>query len=141
MRHWQMMQPLFLSLPQLRHSVPLPFQKTRVRLGRFAAFAEFPAAVAEEAALLALDDAFVSDDFAASFEAAASRAEVAASDAFVVAADAEVAADFCDAAAFVSDVFAAPALVAAALLRTLQRQHFEASVAFVDAVPALEDAD
>ncbi|NNR42814.1 hypothetical protein GBS42_11115, partial [Escherichia coli] len=27
-RHWQMMQPLFLSLPQLRHSVPLPFQKT-----------------------------------------------------------------------------------------------------------------
>ncbi|MGT5374113.1 hypothetical protein ACRWFX_26210, partial [Escherichia coli] len=36
-------------------------------------------------------------------------------DAFVVAVDAEVAADFCDAAAFVSDVFAAPALVAAAL--------------------------
>ncbi|VDZ01989.1 Uncharacterised protein [Escherichia coli] len=27
-RHWQMMLPLFLSLPQLRHSVPLPFQKT-----------------------------------------------------------------------------------------------------------------
>ncbi|GHL90529.1 hypothetical protein ECZU38_06030 [Escherichia coli] len=55
-----------LSLPQPRRSVPLPFQKTGVRLGRFAAFAEFPAAVAEEAALLALDDAFVSDDFAAS---------------------------------------------------------------------------
>ncbi|HCO1491298.1 TPA: hypothetical protein N7N17_004666 [Escherichia coli] len=36
---------------------------------------------------------------------------MAASDAFVVAVDAEVAADFCDAAAFVSDVFAAPALV------------------------------
>lgn len=41
--------------------------------------------------------------------------EVAASDAFVVAVDAEVAADCCDAAAFVSDVFAALALVAAAL--------------------------
>ncbi len=66
-RHWQTTQPLFLSLPQLRRSVPLPSQKTGVRLGRFAAFAEFPAAVAEEAALLALEDAFVSDDFAASF--------------------------------------------------------------------------
>ena len=46
-----------LSLPQLRRSVPLPSQKTRVRLGRFAAFAELPAAVAEEAALLALEAA------------------------------------------------------------------------------------
>ncbi|GHM52636.1 hypothetical protein ECZU51_13060 [Escherichia coli] len=27
-RRWQTTQPLFLSLPQLRHSVPLPFQKT-----------------------------------------------------------------------------------------------------------------
>ncbi|GDE96566.1 hypothetical protein HmCmsJML291_04407 [Escherichia coli] len=27
-RHWQIMQPLFLSLPQPRRSVPLPFQKT-----------------------------------------------------------------------------------------------------------------
>ncbi len=33
----------------------------------------------------------------------------------MVAVDADVAADFCDAAAFVSDVFAAPAPVAAAL--------------------------
>ncbi|MCW3239267.1 hypothetical protein N5S81_23975 [Escherichia coli] len=28
-----------------------------------------------------------------------------------------------------------------AFLRTLQQQHFDASLAFVDAVPALEDAD
>ena len=27
-RHWQIMQPLFLNLPQLRRSVPLLFQKT-----------------------------------------------------------------------------------------------------------------
>lgn len=70
------------------------------------------------------------------------RAEVAASDAFVVAVDAEVAADFCDTAAFVSDVFAAPALVAAALFEdSAAAALFDASVAFVDAVPALEDAD
>ncbi len=67
---------------------------------------------------------------------------MAASDAFVVAVDAEVAADCCDAAAFVSDVFAAPALVAATLFEdSAAAALFEASVAFVDAVPALEDAD
>ncbi len=65
------------------------------------------------------------------FEAAASRAEVAASDAFVVAVDAEVAADCCDAAAFVSDVFAAPALVATALFEdSAAAALFDASVAF-----------
>ncbi|MGG7334825.1 hypothetical protein ACQ7BS_00045, partial [Escherichia coli] len=63
-------------------------------------------------------------------------------DAFVVAVDAEVAADCCDAAAFVSDFFAAPALVAAALFEdSAAAALFSASVAFVDAVPALEDAD
>ncbi|ESC91244.1 hypothetical protein HMPREF1590_04546, partial [Escherichia coli 113302] len=42
----------------------------------------------------------------------------------------------------VSDVFAAPALVAAALFEdSAAAALFEASVAFVDAVPALEDAD
>ncbi|MCH6701458.1 phage tail protein [Escherichia coli] len=67
---------------------------------------------------------------------------MAASDAFVVAVDAEVAADFCDAAAFVSDVFAAAALVAAALFEdSAAAALFAASLAFVDAVPALEDAD
>ncbi|MGR4536581.1 hypothetical protein K8R22_24505 [Escherichia coli] len=104
-----------MSLPQPRRSVPLPFQKTGVRLGRFAAFAEFPAAVAEEAALLALEAALVSDDFAASFEAAASRAEVAASDAFVVAVDAEVAADFVTLQHSFQIFFAAVALALAAL--------------------------
>ncbi|MGZ7155681.1 hypothetical protein ACW0DL_08085 [Escherichia coli] len=53
-----------------------------------------------------------------------------------------MAADCCDAEAFVSDVFAAPALVAAALFEdSAAAALFDASVAFVDAVPALEDAD
>nr|WP_244466816.1 hypothetical protein [Escherichia coli] len=53
-----------------------------------------------------------------------------------------MAADFCDAAAFVSDVFAALALVAAALFDdSAAAALFAASRAFVDAVPALEDAD
>ncbi|EPH47091.1 Phage tail fiber protein [Escherichia coli E2265] len=55
--------------------------------------------------------------------------------------DAEVAADCCDAAAFVSDVFAAPALVAAALFEdSAAAALFDASEAFADAVPALEKA-
>ncbi|ENF03833.1 hypothetical protein ECP03047778_4862 [Escherichia coli P0304777.8] len=53
-----------------------------------------------------------------------------------------MAADCCDAAAFVSDVFAALALVAAALFEdSAAAALFDASVAFVDAVPALEVAD
>ncbi len=65
-RHWQIMRRCFLSLPQLRRSVPLPFQKPGVRLGRFCHLRRICCRRCREAALLALEAAFVSDDFAAS---------------------------------------------------------------------------